>query len=292
MVNRCSLFGIGPGVDSFTNHESRVTNAERTRAAFTLIELLVVVAIISILAALLLPALQNAKAQAKKALCASNLRQLHVGMMVYADDHDGWGLPGLNSFRPLIYRSNVGGNFHSWFPTVDSYFPQKEIFLCPAVSQIAVDYYNSSGGLLTASLQRGAYMIYFGASLASATSNPSNQRMHGWLADYNSTPTTNIKVPCPNLKFLGGYCSTEQGQPRYVLPAAEQPAALDCQEQDDIWNPISSIDVPSNHWGQNGKNIVFMDGHVEWRTKDKFRYHIGGSESQTQYTGNGGAVWW
>ena len=64
------------------------------RKRFTLIELLVVIAIIAILAAILLPALQSARARAQGTTCINNQKQLVTTAQMYVDDHKGiWAMP-------------------------------------------------------------------------------------------------------------------------------------------------------------------------------------------------------
>jgi len=67
----------------------RLRRKER-ETSFTLIELLVVVTIISLLAALLLPALKKAKFQAKRVKCMSNVHNLGLAIQMYANDNDGY----------------------------------------------------------------------------------------------------------------------------------------------------------------------------------------------------------
>ena len=80
-------------------------------SGFTLIELLVVVAIIAVLVAILLPALNNARQQAQMVVCSSHLKQLGMGWIYYADDNDGTFPMGLSWTRYeywWMYNKGIG----------------------------------------------------------------------------------------------------------------------------------------------------------------------------------------
>lgn len=100
------------------------------RKGFTLIELLVVIAIIAILAAMLFPVFAKARDKARGTVCRSNIRQLLVAALSYAQDWDG-GLP-------TDYHC---GNPHpQLLAQMDPYIKNQGIFYCPSAPAAGVDY--------------------------------------------------------------------------------------------------------------------------------------------------------
>jgi prepilin-type N-terminal cleavage/methylation domain-containing protein/prepilin-type processing-associated H-X9-DG protein len=89
---------------------------------FTLIELLVVIAIIAILAAILFPVFARARAKAQQSNCLSNVKQLALGVLMYASDYDS-RLPGPYDAGP----PTVG-----WHELIVPYVKNSQIYMCPS----------------------------------------------------------------------------------------------------------------------------------------------------------------
>lgn len=103
---------------------------KRANRGFTLIELLVVIAIIAILAAILFPVFAKAREKARQASCASNVKQLMVGVLMYTQDYD--------EMLPTQWTDMNGngtpdtGVDGTWRSKVTPYVKNPQIFQCPS----------------------------------------------------------------------------------------------------------------------------------------------------------------
>ncbi|MCM8758422.1 MAG: DUF1559 domain-containing protein [Candidatus Omnitrophica bacterium] len=98
---------------------------------FTLIELLVVIAIIAILAAMLMPALSQARERARQAACMNNLKQIGLAMRMYVEDNNGWFpvyyCTGSSATEMVPFRLLV-----EFWGTQKPAYTNPKIFSCPS----------------------------------------------------------------------------------------------------------------------------------------------------------------
>lgn len=103
------------------------TRARQNRRAFTLIELLVVIAIIAILAAILFPVFAQAKEAAKRTSCLSNMKQIGLGVQLYASDYDDMLVTGTQ-------QQGTGFQFSYFEGLLQPYLKSNDIWRCPSAT--------------------------------------------------------------------------------------------------------------------------------------------------------------
>ena len=201
---------------------------QRSQLAFTLIELLVVIAIIAILAALLLPGLSRAKAAGQSTACKSNLRQLAIGLNLYAGDGQRFPLwTADNSYWDDRLLPSVSNN--------------RDVFVCPANKQ-APKWTNSVAG------PNPSYGYNMSGTARYHSGTPSlglDGSSLGRMTTYRLEGQ--VKVPA-DMIALSDYKRTSGGADH---------------DADDLYpvNLLAGLPPPRHNLGDN---VAFCDGHVEY----------------------------
>ena len=112
-----------------TNSSQSSTRSQCERRGFTLIELLVIIAIIAVLAAFLLPALAKAREGSRRSSCASNLKQIGLGLTQYLQEYDE--VMPASAYGGVAVETNNSTQY-KWMDAIFPYIRSERAFVCPS----------------------------------------------------------------------------------------------------------------------------------------------------------------
>jgi len=229
---------------------------KKLRSAFTLIELLVVIAIIAILAAILFPVFAQAKAAAKTTASISNLKQLGLGMLLYAGDYDDTRVPRVNQD---IIRNSTGGfvavvNEYNWKQLIQPYTKSQGVYQ---------DTVNPAARFLDDHSDPAA-RTFFNWTPATVPSNLLFNRGYAWANSWNGQfdkggPMTGFKDPAKTFAIvetkeyfsdMGPYLNWVQDVDSETNPAYRPSTGLQ-------WN------WTSGKWSDKAIVAAFQDSHAK-----------------------------